>query len=627
MISIKTQNNEYFDLYPDTKIQWVRQNPFFREEVDFDAEVSMPFDLPWTPNNSRLLQFAEQLQTNSYLYQVNATVEFKGNEYYKGILTVLRGSRKSYTIAITHNLKQLNLDKLLTELPFETPFSGSIPDASDLNTTTDKFYPEVKFQFPEVANFNPDYVRDFAQVKSSTFHYFNLYEPATGTFQDNTIPVPMVFWEYILDLIQEALGLSNITGLWRLKCKSENYLLYNQVHIADANPTLKIISFGGDPIFKSNGVGSDITLYFRGIGYSIKTDVFNVPINTVIDLTIEIYDVNGPVTSISISHTVVSGDLVNDEVSLLQALETDILAANANFSSSGVQRSTANGYGSLHLTWNVTGQYVSEEDSFVSVTFPAGQFNYHPIELKKHIPSISIRDAFSIVQDWFCLAFEYDIRRNELIITERKDLLSTEEKDYTSKLSGDMIAEINDAVQYDLTWENDEGDLKVESLGEKTIKSYTDANGLDVTEVNIKSGTTFEENLVNSSGGGTGNLISVNHAPGDYDGNPVEPVFRLIKYIGYIPNSLGGSWPYPAATNDTLKPQECYEQYWEPWINFVKSSRKDFEAQFFMDYNDLISFDSRLRWRVESNVLIWREIRTTMTMVGIEPSTVKLKKI
>lgn len=627
MISIKTKNNEFFDLYPDTKIQWVRQNPFFREEVDFDAEVSMPFDLPWTPNNSRLLEFAEQLQTNSYLYQVDATVEFNGNEYYKGILTVLKGSRKSFTIAITHNLKQLNLDKLLTELPFETPFSGAVPDKTDLNTTTDEFYPSVKFQFPEVANFNPDYVRDFAQVKSNAFHYFNLYEPATGTFQDNTIPVPMVFWEYILDLIQDALSLSNITGMWRLKCRSENYLLYNQVHIADANPTLKITSFGGDPIFQSNGVGSDIKLYFRGIGYSIKTDVFNVPVNTVIDLTIEIYDVNGPVTTISISHTVVSGDLVNDEVSLLQALETDILAANGNFSSSGVQRSTANGYGSLHLTWNVSGQYVSEEDSVVAVTFPAGQFNYHPIDLSKHVPNISIRDAFSIVQDWFCLAFDYNIRRNELVITERKDLLSTEEKDYTSKLNGDLIAEINDAVQYDITWENDESDLKVENIGDKTIKSYTDANGLGVTEVNIKSGTTHEENLVNSSGGGTGDLISVNQQVGDYDANLVEPTFRLIKYLGYIPNSLGGSWPYPAATNDSLKPQECYEQYWEPWINFIKSSRKDFEAQFFLDYNDLISFDSRLRWRVQSNVLIWREIRTTMTMIGIEPSTVKLKKI
>lgn len=619
MISIKTKNNEFFDLYPDTKIQWVRQNPFFREEVDFDAEVSMPFDLPYTARNSALLQFAEQLQTNSYLSQVNATVEFQGNEYYKGTLTVLKGSKKGFTIAITHNLKQLDLDTLLSDLPFEVPFGGAVPDASDLNSTTDKFYPEVKFQLPEVINYNEDYVKGFAQVKTNKFHYFNLYEPGTGTFQDNTIPVPMVFWEYVLDLIQDKLGLSNITGLWRLKCRTENFLLYNQVHIADDNVFLKLYS---QPVGTSVGRGN---IRYDKILYVIENANLNVPVGTIIDLNIKIYDNSGIIFTYAISHTIVSADLLGGSVTILQALETAILAASGNFVSNDVQWNSSASL--LQIEYNVAGQYIDESQSEIIISFPAGQFTYFPIDLKKHVPKISIRDAFSIVKDWFCLAFDYNIRRNELVITHRKDLLSTEEKDYTAKLNGELIATVNEAQQYSLTWENDDADIRVPELGDKTIKSYTDANGLEVKEVSIPSGTTFEETEINSSSSGTGLLLSVNQPVGDYDDNPVDPAFRLVKYLGYIPNSLGGSWPYPAATNEDITPQESFDQYWAPWINFIKSSRKDFEGEFYLDYADLIDFDSRLRWRIESNVLIWREIRTTMTMVGIEPSTVKLKKI
>ena len=628
MIAIKTSDNRYFDLFPDTKIQWVRQNPFFREEVDFDSEVSLPFDLPYTINNSALLRFPEMLQTNTFLYQVNATVEFAGNEYFKGILTVLKGGRKGFTIAITHNIQQLDLDTLLSELPFESPFSGAVPDAADLNSTTGKVYPEVKFQFPEVINYNEEYVKQFAQIKSNLFHYFNLYEPATDTFQLNTIPVPMLFWEYLLDLIEAKLNLDKITGLWRLKCRTENYLLYNQVHIADANPVLKMKSYpdGFITLFRLGSTRGTRTN--SNILYEIdRNDGFNVPIGTVIDIVIRIADVTGIVGTHTISHTVIAADILNDDLSLFQALEADILAASGSFISNGVQNNTYFSRSSMSIGWSTVGEYVKEDDCELTISFPSGQYNYHPIELSRHVPQISIRDAFSIVKDWFCLAFDYDVRRNQLIITQRKDLLISEQKDYTSKLNGELIANISKPIQYRITWENDNTDESYLLIGPNEIKSSADDSGMEVIEVGIPAGTVFTETEENSSGGGTGLMLSVNQPIGDYDDNEVSPVFRLVRYLGYINNSLGSGWAYPAASNTGLKPQESYNDNWADWLAFIQSSRKDFEGEFNLSYEDLANFDTRLRWRIESNVLIWREIRTVMTMTGLEPSVVKLKKI
>ena len=620
MIQILTENNNYLELAPDTRITWVKQNPFWRDDLEFETEISLPFTIPNTPINRKELGWIEDCQIGGATRSILATVKTFGNDYFTGKLIILDANQSNYTVACTFQVETKNLDLLIDELDYAAPFAGA-PSLSDLNSTIQVGYPDALFALPEISNTFPDYIARYAFIKSDPYYYFNYYNGGTTSFEDFTVPVPMAYLQYVIEVVAKRLNISRIKGSFKGLAIGKQLIIYNPVNIVTGGNSLDIYSAGTTIGPNSSNVNTamfTINLLDPNTGSAAP---FNVPVGTVITFRFPINAGASPYIH-TVTHTVILADIATGAISLSAALNATILASSANMNLVVGEFTGALGdvvYGIYE--WLAGGESTSGVE--IEVNFAVTTYTYNTIDLKKHLPSVTIGELFTAIKEWFCLNFNYDVRKNELDISPKADLVTTAEEDYTTRLNGKLSVTIKEKQNYTLTWSADSSDSKSEDVvNGLTANTYTNANGAPIGSINIDASPLHSNSRGN--GGGTVAVPEVNQFSPTYADNYKDFKLRFLQNNGI--QTISG-WDYPDAYSINLVPSQSVALIWAPYMAIVNSSLKEFKGDFTLDYADLINFDPKKKWRIESQVFIWKELRTELTMQGFEDSRVILKKI
>ena len=125
------------------------------------AEYSYSFDIPSTPNNDRILNYANNLsRINKFHARYPSQVYADGNMIFDGSLTIQKYSSKDkmYTCNLVNikinTLEEIFGDMVLTDLKWEVPFDG----APTINSVNEDY--NTKYYFPLVSYgvFKKDYV-------------------------------------------------------------------------------------------------------------------------------------------------------------------------------------------------------------------------------------------------------------------------------------------------------------------------------------------------------------------------------------------------------------------------------------------------------------------------------------
>lgn len=156
-------NNHYIELYINKeaielesqeslnlRINNVLFNP--TKTTTTQAEYSFTFDIPSTPNNDKVLDYANNLsKTNKFHTRYKAELYADGNLLFDGSLTIQKYNTKSkmYSCNLV-NIKVNTIDEIfgemtLTDLKWEVPFSG----ASTINSVNNDL--STKYFFPYVS--------------------------------------------------------------------------------------------------------------------------------------------------------------------------------------------------------------------------------------------------------------------------------------------------------------------------------------------------------------------------------------------------------------------------------------------------------------------------------------------
>ena len=157
-------NNHYIELYINKelielesqdslnlRINNVLFNP--TKNTTTQAEYSFSFDIPSTPNNDKILNYANNLsQTNKFHTRYSSQVYADGDLIFDGSLTIVEynASKKMYRCNLV-NIKINTIDEIfgsmkLTDLSWEVPFSGA-PSINEVNSdmSSKYFFPFVSY--------------------------------------------------------------------------------------------------------------------------------------------------------------------------------------------------------------------------------------------------------------------------------------------------------------------------------------------------------------------------------------------------------------------------------------------------------------------------------------------------
>jgi len=117
------------------------------------AEYSYSFDIPSTPNNDRILNYANNLsRINKFHARYPSQVYADGHMIFDGSLTIQKYSAKDkmYTCNLVNikinTLEEIFGDMMMTDLKWEVPFDGA-PTINSVNSdyTTKYYFPLVSY--------------------------------------------------------------------------------------------------------------------------------------------------------------------------------------------------------------------------------------------------------------------------------------------------------------------------------------------------------------------------------------------------------------------------------------------------------------------------------------------------
>lgn len=116
MISLKViSTGEYLELFPDTRVRMVFNNPWFGDSVT-QGDYSYPFDLPATGDNRRRMGFLDLIENVSFSKEIEVALLDDNVQVLTGTLVVKYASSTRYKTylsvklgAVASRLKDLNL--------------------------------------------------------------------------------------------------------------------------------------------------------------------------------------------------------------------------------------------------------------------------------------------------------------------------------------------------------------------------------------------------------------------------------------------------------------------------------------------------------------------------------------
>ena len=621
MIKIETPEG-YFDLSPNTQFTYVIENAFFEEDEDFSAPLSLPFTLPNTQKNARLLGYADNLQVSFYPTTVPIIIYIEGALFFRGQLNVWRPGNKGYQVSVGFNKKEIDTSKSIREFEYGGVRTG-VTDKIIRDADLYKVYPDIDYNWPQFWNVSPELNDRFAGSRLE----INYWGGTANAFDNKEIAIPMPYLRYVLEQLFSELNGIKIEGSWLESIKQ--YIIYNPIVVNTMEDYKLKLYFLTDP----SRLQYDTQALEMEIGIDDADTFFNVAVGDYIPIP-NIYKATYSSGAWSFSpspftYTVTPPDVGNPGILLdniftyMDSLYGPITQTERDYSSASNKRMVIKHWSTL----NNRGRTVQANKVFATYkTF--GNLTYNDIEIANHLPDISVSDFINALKDGFNLSMNFNPALNKLTITPRKDLLlNNEVKNYTAKTLKDYEKEVNLTKNYRFVWVNDEADEETaDRLNFRWhANNHPESAYIGTEELPLALATTKNE-LQDNTGGGQIEMPKVSQKMGAYgDDDLVAFTFRLLKWQGVTPDNFGGM--LPLANDEDLTPNAMFNLWFKDWYRVTKLGRDYVNFRMNLSLQDILHFEPQKKWRVMHNNYIWKKIEIPITMKGLQVANVQLMRI
>lgn len=600
------------DLSPETEIPWRIINPFFEESEDFSPQLSLPFTLPMTANNQRILSYAEQLQVSVYAKTIQVTVYVQGVLFFRGALNILRPGSNGYSVNITYDRKSINTDKSIRAFSFGgARASSSLAAARTAANNLD--YPFTDYVFPEVKNNEEKKNVEYGGSQLT----INDYHGATMAYSDTELVTPMPFINYVIKQLLSELGGIKADG--SLFSQIEDLIIEN-------------------PVVTNTMVGEKLkltTIYdparhqfdnsFKELEFRIDASGLNYNVNTGAIISFELFEYPAtamfPVIPHTITYTVQAMDIGNPS-QLLQNIWNAILTASGAFMlrDQNWAHPTSPWFIMAHASrFDFTNDTRNAKAYEVAVQYQkSGTHLYNDIQVGKHLPNMKVKEFINAIKNGLNLTLFYNMATNTITFTPRKEQLTTHKyKDYSHKLVAGYEKEIVETSNYRFVFQNDKTDQETADESTWYATNHSEYNALGYKEFNIAMAC---PKVDITAGWATVKKPLIKYS----DTEDPEFTLRLLKWKG-MTTVMGIT--YPKANNDGLTPNEMYDTWFREWYRATKLGREIADMNLALTLDDILYFNPELKWKVLHNMYIWKEIEMPIRMDGIGISRVRLMRI
>lgn len=619
MIEIKI-GEDVLDLNENTRILWRQRNPFFSEDAEYEVDNSLPFDLPYTDKNKRVLGQPERTSSKKSARTFSCFVKL-GNTIIYGQLNVFDFGG-TYKVSITYDSAKIDMDQKLRELEEVETFSH---DKTEWNDYITKTSPEIPYAVPMLINKNEEIVEEYKGVNGKMA--INFTNGADEEFNNEEVVVPYFTLYYLLTKFLPDNGYS-FKGNFLQSDVLHSTLIYNNNHLTEAPPDYSFymeIEVGGIPPPGAGSGGLLVTL--------INTADYLSESGSVITFKIYRHTTaagNALSGTETISHTITGSEATDPDL-LMTGLKATI-NANINFTfilektgSYNYMYFVPSGSFYFSLTSELRrGEETSEPDYDLAQT----TYSYEDVVITNHLPDMTVGEMVRGVKSFFNLAGGLDVKDNKISLNFRKDLVNSNYMDMTERVSEEPILDIDAVPNYFLLFTRDSDDLEnIENIAH--ANNYPEHTAKPISNIEIDAIDIPEKEEVYSpmwdvSYEGTYNIPVVNQSMGRVGDVLNSCSLRFLKYIGELTNSNGDA--YFTANNDGLTPNEVYANYYEAWYSRMKADDRDFTYMMKLPESFVMQFNKRTKWLIEQNGFIWKEIITPFNMKSIENSKVILMK-
>jgi hypothetical protein len=606
MIRLNTPKGD-LQLKDSTRIEWVRVNPLFAEDVKIEVDRSYNFSIPKTPANERILGDAKLAS--------KATLYVDGRLFMSANLHILRISDDDYDVSLSSDIYKLNLDEKITQLNWpNTPVSlGSIAKGDANTGGLSKF----NFVFPLIYNLDATAVKAINGEKYlGQEGLFINQELIDSTNVRVDVLSPQYGLRYILNEVVSQISTLHIAGDWLETI--DDMIIYNNTVI-----NLDAINF----IFeiRKNGAGLDFVIPSR--------ETFDIAVGDVVSAKIYGMNSSGNSTHNDVEYTVHSSDIDADGkvhvVNFLTAFATKIYTPTG-----GLYALVATS--GFYFDFDAENPYFYFSPSnmipndirvkYANIS-KSGAALYADIKATNHLPNISSGAFIKGLKDFFCLSIVPNYAKDELVFISRKHMLQTSKYvDYTHKLLDSNTADLDPAIDYRFVYKNDSDDILA---NDPFYRNHANNNAehvaLGYEEKNIECATT--------------NSVNIRPHTAEYPVPKVQKPIRytirdfdnltllLLKYRGFTESSTKFGEIYTADT-DGLNPNQAYNSYLKEWYSLFKNGIKKYNYSIRLTYDDILGLDPEKKWKVRHHMYLWKEIKTPISVrYGLEPSTVQLVKV
>ncbi len=631
VIDIKLENGNKLILERNTQIEWVRENMFFEKDVELRGKYSYPFSINRMAN-SGVLNFPDLVEAQSDLIKIGCTIYLYGNEFYKGQLNVLDWDNSVINIAISRDTSAFNTDLFIDELDLGVYID--IADFGSRNTDREKVYPEVDYAFPQHYNYNKENLKSYgSQASESNYILVNWQNGNVEDALGEEVAIPMFFVLSVLDKIFSYYGLSFITNL-KSEADFKKKLIFNTtVPRAD----IQWVGF----------IHSQPDWNYTEYAIVFATEDLNIPVGTIYSFKVVEWNFGAIVNQFDVVYTVTSMDVSGGTIAIVQSIRDEILAVATNTAVIGeyytglISRDNPFGF-NLQFTTGNRIAIVFREDNIVSVNqLTAGtnpgesnelfSRNYLPykvgnivfetdIEMKKHLPHITVSELLNSLKNTFNLHIELDEQNDRVVINFRKTLMNElEKKDFTYALLEVIEGLIEIPENISIVMNNDgDNDALAEDL-QITANNYLEASKSPLKVMETNSGTPAVEYLRNSNSGFR-NQPKVDMLLGDYV-TKAEFGLRFLHCYGYVADSNGRKSVF--ADNTGLTPNDVYTQYYKDWYELMLTLKKAPTYYFAFGMNE-IKGELPAIWKVKYTDFVWKRMTTIIHNTdGILPTKVE----
>jgi hypothetical protein len=628
MIRLVTDRGD-LDLRPDTRIEWIVTNPFFEEDESFMAQLSLPFNLPLTANNQRLMGYAEELQVSNYDLSVGVNMLVDGVLFFRGRLNLLMPGSNGYQCSLGYDRAVIDTKRSIRDYNYGGARSGA---GSAANRTAANLlsYPQTDFVWPHVWNTDPE--------KNAAYNGGNIlindFSFAGGTYQNKELAVPMPFLSYVMKTVFNEMGGIDVNGSFWESEDIKKKVIYNPVvaNIMTSETVQLYLQY--DPAFSFSNTGNRN----MRVGVANAASTYNVAVGGTIIIEIGEFPAGayGPGTNHKFTYTIVAGDVGNPQQFLQNLWAAFQALPGSAFTLASQDWANVDEpffiFNEAYFVNPYVDTYYFTQNARLFLNYtPAGVYNYNDVLIAEHLPDMSVSDFANAIKDGFNLTLFYNSVANVITFTPRKTQLNTVKyKDYTAKTLTEYEKEVVRTAVMKFVFENDTTDAMADAEADwcaKNSPSYDSPNAKEyrIPWGHVKRFSAMSNGLIGLWG--TGDMAHVKQALGNYaDVDVPDFNLRLMHWQGVVFDSTGVA-KYPKGDDYFLTPDQIYTLWFKEWYEATIVGREMTKFRIMLTLQDIVAFDPELKWKIRHNSYVWKEIRMPISMRGIEPSTVIAMRI